>query len=221
MRAVRVSLLVVSLIVLMLLPAPGARVGAQEAPPQAAAAAPVVVPPEITEVVQKQFGSCFQVAAERSSIKVHYLHPPPEEPWVPYFIADLDSDGVNDLIVIARCNNPLANQADFDYTVVDPYYAANGYGDPKITAKFNSGDPARNNLVLVLLGAGAEGWKAEKPRGKWVLINLPFDRLVPGHIEIKKGHKMAALSLQENDEGGSSVVYYDGKHWKWRDQTGH
>jgi hypothetical protein len=208
--------------VLVLLPAAGAR--AQETPPGYVVPAPVTIPPEITKVVQKQFGPCFQVAAERTTLKVNYLHPPPEPPWVPFFTADLDGDGVEDLVVVARCQNPLANEADFDYTVVDPYYAANGYGNPRITAAFNSGDPGRNNLVLILLGAGPEGWHAEKPGGKWVLINLPFDRVLPSHVEVgkkKKAHKIAALNLEEKDEGGSSVVYYDGKHWHWRDLTGH
>lgn len=208
---------------LILLPAPVARVSAQEEP-AAAAPTPVAIPPEITEVVQKQFGPCFHVATTRSAVSVHYLHPPPEPPWVPYFTADLDNDGVEDLVVVARCQNPLANQADFDYTVTDPYYSANGYGNPRITAAFSSGDPSRNNLVLILLGAGAEGWHAEKPGGKWVLINLPFDRVLPSHVEVgkkKKEHKIAALNLEEKDEGGSSVVYYDGKHWRWRDLTGH
>ena len=223
MRAVRVSLLAVLLIAMILLPAPVARVRAQEAPAAAAAPAPaaVAIPPEITEVVAKQFGPAFEIATERSPVKVTYLHPPVEPPWIPYFRADLDGDGVEDLVVIARCSNPLAGQADFDYTVVDPYYAANGYGNPKVTAAFSSGIPGRNNLVLVLLGAGAEGWRAEKPRGKWVLINLPFDRVLPSHVELKKGHKLAALGLEENDEGGSSVVYWDGGHWRWADQTGH
>jgi hypothetical protein len=222
MRAVRISLLVVSLIALVLLPAVGVR--AQDPPPDGVVPAPVTIPPEITEAVKKQFGPCFQVARERSSIKVKYLHPPVEAPWLAYFTADLNGDGVEDLVVVARCNNPLANEIDFDYTVVDPYYTANGYGNPRITAAFNSGDPGRNNLVLVILGSEKEGWHAEHPVGKWVLINLPFDRVAASHVMLgkkKKAHKAAAVGLEENDEGGSSVVFWDGKKWRWSDLTGH
>ena len=222
MRAVRVSFLFVFLSALFLIPIRHAR--AQDPPPDGAAPAPVVIPADVTDVVKKQFGTCFHVATERSAIRVKYLHPPAEAPWVAWFTTDLNGDGVEDLVVVARCGNPLANEADFDYTVVDPYYSANGYGNPKVTAAFSSGDPGRNNLVLVLLGNGKEGWHTEQPMGKWVLINLPFDRLASSHVVLgkkKKAHKMAALGLEENDEGGSSVVFFDGKRWRWADQTGH
>lgn len=222
MRAVRISLLAVLLIVLGMLPTLGARGRAQETPAPAAAAA-VAVPPEISETVKKQFGDCFKVATSRSPIKVQYLHPV-VEPWLTHFTADLDGDGSEDLVVVTRCGNPLIGAASFDYTVVDPYYASNGYGNPRITAQFNSGDPGRNNLVLIILGNGPEGWKAEKPKAKWVLINLPFDRIASSHVILgrkKKERKMAAVGLEENEDGGASVVFWDGKHWRWQDVTGH
>lgn len=220
MRVVRISFLAVSLIALGMLPTLRAR--AQQAPAAAAAATAPSVPPEVTAVVAKQFGGCFQIATSRSPIKVKYLHPV-VEPWLTYFTADLDGDGVEDLVVVTRCNDPLIGAADFDYTVVDPYYASNGYGNPRITAQFSSGDPGRNNLVLILLGNGPEGWKAETPKAKWVLINLPFDHIASSHVILgkkKKARKIAALGLEEN-EGGASLVFWDGKRWRWQDVTGH
>lgn len=224
MRAVRVSLLVVPLLALVLMaPVSGLR-AQQAAEPEATVAAQPSVPPEITDVVKQQFGTCFQIATERSAVAVKYLHPPAEPPWVTYFTADLNDDGVEDLVVVARCGNPLANQADFDYTVVDPYFASNGYGDPRITAQFSSGDPGRNNLVLVIFGAGPQAWRGEKAKSKWVLINLPFDRIASSHVEAgkkKKLHKVAAVGLEENDDGGTSVVFWNGRRWVWADLTGH
>lgn len=219
MRVARISFLAVSLIVLGILPTLGA--WAQETP--AADPPPVTVPPEIKAVVAKQFGECFKVATSRSPLKVKYLHPTPE-PWLTHFVADMDGDGVEDLVVVTRCNDPLIGAADFNYTVQDPYYASNGYGNPQITAQFNSGDPGRNNLVLVILGNGPEGWKTEKPKAKWVFINLPFDHIASSHVILgkkKKMRKLAAVGLEENEDGAASVVFWDGKHWRWQDVTGH
>ena len=54
----------------------------------------------------------------------------------PQFVADLDGDGVEDLVIAARCKNPLADQAEYGFRVVDPYNSFLGYGDVKVTSTF-------------------------------------------------------------------------------------
>src|SRR5271166_6337172 len=57
------------------------------------------------EFVQRQFGNQFTLL-------------PDVEPTY----GDLDGDGVEDIAIAARCKNPMLDQGERDYTVVDPYY---------------------------------------------------------------------------------------------------
>ena len=44
---------------------------------------------------------------------------------------DLDGDGVEDVVIAARCKNPMLDEAEHNYTVMDPYNDFYGYGDPQ------------------------------------------------------------------------------------------
>ena len=91
------------------------------------------------------------------------------------FVRDVDGDGVDDFVIVAKSKKPMLDAAEHSYRVIDPYYDFFGYGDPKLTASFGAEDLMEKNLVvLVIHGAGAEAWRAEKPKAKYVIINLPF-----------------------------------------------
>ena len=173
-------------------------------------------PADLAEIVKKQFGPCFEVATERSAAKVNYLHPKAEKSWVDFLTADLDGDGVEDAVIVARCKTPLVDQVTHNYRVIDPYYSNFGYGDPKVTAQFNATDPDRQNLVLVIHGAGKESWRAATPKAKFVIINLPFDNLGLTQVTHRK-RPVPAISLVEEEQQLSSAVYWDGKKYKWAD----
>lgn len=179
-----------------------------------AAAAPAY-PPDLQEIVTKQFGPCFKLAMKRSSIEMHYLHPKAGPAWVVFMEGDLDGDGVTDAVIVARCNNPIGGQVMYHYKVTDPYFSYNGYGDPKITAGFASEDPTAGNLVLVIHGEGKEGWRAATPKAKFVMINLPFDTMQMSEVLFHK-KPVSAISLTE--EGLSAAVFWDGKKYRWQDQ---
>jgi hypothetical protein len=175
-------------------------------------------PPDLAELVKQQFGPCFEIANERSAVKVNYLHPYPskETSWVTFLAADLDGDGVEDAVIVARCKTPLAGEVSHNYKVIDPYYTNYGYGNPKVTAQFNAADPNRQNLVLVIHGSGKEAWRASAPKAKFVIINLPFDSLSLSQITYRK-HAVTALSLIEAEQDLSSAVFWDGKKYRWSD----
>src|SRR5215467_2853716 len=69
--------------------------------------------------IQKQFGQTCSLIAGQGSI-----------------VADLDGDGVDDIVIPARCTNPLEDQSQENYRVLDPYNNYFGYGDPKVTSAF-------------------------------------------------------------------------------------
>ena len=174
-------------------------------------------PADLAEIVKKQFGPCFEIAKERTATQVNYLHPQTGGlPWVIFLTADLDGDGVEDAVIVARCKTPLMDEASHNYRVVDPYYTNYGYGNPRVTAQFSATDPNRQNLVLVIHGAGKEAWRAAVPKAKFVFINLPFDSLSLTRVNYRK-RPVVAINLIEEEEQATSAVYWDGKKYRWSD----
>ena len=192
----------------------------QSAPPpltpeQEEAAAKAQQKGELMAIVKKQFGPSLEIAETPSDITVRYLHPDKkkQEEWKYLFTGDLDGDGVEDAVIIVRFKNPLAGQAQFNYKVIDPYFTYHGYGNPKVTAEFQSEDPRYNHMILLIHGAGKEAWRAETPKGKFVMVNLPFEKLSLAPLMVKK--KKVLSNLAEEPAGGTSNVYWDGKKYKW------
>src|SRR5271167_526939 len=101
---------------------------AQSASVPAAAKLPVD-----NDFVQKQFGStCSLIGIEP-------------------LIADLDGDGIEDVVIPARCTNPMMDQVEKGFEVVDPYNSFFGYGNPKVTTQFASADPEHRGFSLLVI----------------------------------------------------------------------
>jgi hypothetical protein len=93
--------------------------------------------------------------------------------------ADLDGDGIQDIVIVARCTNPLLDQDQDNFQLIDPYNAFFGYGNPRITSQFASEDPERRGLVLLIIhGDGPQAWRSPTPKAKFVIINLPFKQVM-------------------------------------------
>src|SRR5215831_9080153 len=77
-------------------------------PPPAHAHSPS---PAVTDdFIHKQFGdNCSLVAGP------------------PQFVGDLDGDGIDDLVVAAKCKNPMADKDEYSFAVADPYDSFLGY----------------------------------------------------------------------------------------------
>src|SRR5271170_5869899 len=78
-----------------------------------------------SEFVRQQFGDQFTLL-----------------PGIEPVVGDLDGDGIEDVAIAARCKNPLLDQSEHGYTVLDPYNEFFGYGDPRLTTTFSEGNPA-------------------------------------------------------------------------------
>ena len=152
-----------------------------------------------SDFVHKQFGKDFTVVSEIA------------------MTGDLDGDGVEDVVIAARCKNPLPDAAEHNYTVIDPYMNFYGYGDPTVTLAFGDGDPKRSGLVvLVIHGAGPQAWRSETPKAKFVIINLPYRQLTVRKFALSKKKKLQAIYVEEsNDFKETSAVYFDGRHYKY------
>jgi hypothetical protein len=133
------------------------------------------------------------------------------------YVRDIDGDGVDDLVIVARSKKPMIDAAEHNYRVVDPYYSFYGYGDPKLTATFGSEDPVERNLVvLVIHGAGSDAWRSETPKAKYVIINLPLKRIAVKKLQLRKRQVNAIFAVEADASAGDSVVFWDGKQYKYQ-----
>lgn len=167
-------------------------------PPPAQAKAPS---PAVTdEFIHQQFGDNCSLLSGR-----------------PQFVGDLDGDGIDDLVVAARCKNPMADKDEYSFVVADPYDSSLGFGDVKVTSTFASDVPERRGVSLLIIhGAEKDAWRAEKPKAKFLLINLPFKSLTVKRLSTKK-REMLGIYMEEVGEGEdtSSVVFWDGKKYRY------
>jgi hypothetical protein len=151
------------------------------------------------DFVQLQFGNQFTLLPE-----------------VEAAFGDLDGDVVEDIVIAARCKNPLLDEAEHNYTVMDPYYEFFGYGNPKLTTTFSEGDPMRRGLVMLIIhGTGPDGWRSATPKAKYVIVNLPYRRISVRKMQLKKKTIEAVYVEESGDMGESSAVFFDGKKFRY------
>ena len=152
------------------------------------------------DFIQKEFGSTCKLMPGPLPMK-----------------ADLNGDGIEDLVVAARCTNPLGDQAENNFTVIDPYNTFYGYGNTKISSQFASEDPATRGLVLLVIhGDGPEAWRAATPKGKFVIINLPFKQVAVKKLIVKKKPRMAIYADETGGDRMTSATYWDGKKYRYQ-----
>src|ERR1700681_1181000 len=192
------KLLLLPVLAAMLLVAAAQNKKKQTLPPPAHAKSPS---PAVTdELIHKQFGDNCS------------LLPGPAQ-----FVADMDGDGNEDLVVAAKCKNPMADKDEYSFVVADPYDSFLGYSDVKVTSTFASDEPDRRGIsLLVIHGTEKDGWRAETPKGKFILINLPFKTLTVKRLALKK-KTILGIYMEEKGEGEdtSSVIYWDGKKYRY------
>jgi len=170
----------------------------QPPPPPARAQHPR--PAATDEFIQKQFGDNCS------------LLPGPEQ-----FVGDLDGDGIDDLVVAAKCKNPMADRDEYGFIIADPYDTFLGFGDVKVTSTFASDAPERRGISLLIIhGAEKDAWRSDKPKAKFLLINLPFKTLTVKRLSLKK-RTMLGVYMEETGEGEStsSVLFWDGKKYRY------
>src|SRR6266700_5835545 len=120
------------------------------------------------------------------------------EPRWPPLTADLNADGVEDIVIVARCKNPLIDQDEKNYRVIDPLDSYFGYGNPKITTEFAPDDPKlRGIALLVIHGSGADAWRSIEPQAKFVIINLPIKTLTVKKMKLNRKKSTMAVYVEE------------------------
>lgn len=139
-----------------------------------------------------------------------------ESKWAP-MTADLNGDGIEDIVIVARCKNPLIDQSDKNYKVIDPQDSFYGYGNTKITTAFGQDDPRlRGICLLVIHGAGSEGWRAATPLAKFVIINIAVKTITVKKMRISKKKATTAIYVEEaTGDEMTSAIFWDGKKYRY------
>jgi hypothetical protein len=151
------------------------------------------------DFVQQQFGNQFTLLPEIEPV-----------------YGDLNGDGVEDVVIAARCKNALLDQAEHNYTVMDPFYDFFGYGDPKLTTTFSESDPKRRGLVVLIIhGDGPDGWRSATPKAKFAIVNLPYRMISVRKMKLGKKTIQAVYVEEAGDNGDSSAVFFDGKKFRY------
>ena len=132
--------------------------------------------------------------------------------------ADLNGDGIEDIVIVARCKNPLIDQSEKNYRVIDPMDSFFGYGNPAITTSFAPDDPKlRGVALLVIHGSGTNAWRAETPLAKFVIINLSVKRLAVKKMKVSR--KKSATAIYVEEAGGdqmTSAIFWNGKKYRYQ-----
>jgi len=138
-------------------------------------------------------------------------------PQFPPITGDLNGDGVEDLVIVARCKNALIEQAEKNYKVIDPLDSFYGYGNPSITTGFAPDDPKlRGIALLVIHGSGAEGWRSPAPQAKFVIINITVKTVTIKKRKVTKKKTTPAIFVEEaGADEMTSAVFWDGRKYRY------
>ena len=167
--------------------------------------APMDAKQQLSALVERQFGHTFT---------------PTDKFPTPVITADFDGDGVEDIAIVADSKDPLPDSYQYKYEVADPYNAFFGFGDPRQTVGMGHLDPRQNHALLVIFGAGSEGWRAATPKAKFVLINVPFDTISVGRMLVKKNKPPIFVIKALESQIMDSAVFWDLKKKRWRWEPG-
>ncbi len=168
----------------------------------ATAARQAAAPPALVDnaFVQKEFGSSCTL-----------------NPAVPSVAADLNGDGIDDIVIAARCKNPLMDAAENRFTVLDPYMAFYGFGDPRITTQYATSDPEMRSLALLIIhGSGPDAWRATAPKAKFLIVNLPYKGIGVKRLQLRKKVVRAIYVNEATEDQMTSALFWDGKKYKYQ-----
>jgi len=156
--------------------------------------------PPNNDFVQQQFGDTCSL-----------------DPQYKPMTADLNGDGVEDLVMVARCTNPLIDQDEKSFRVIDPLNSFYGYGNPAITSGFGQQDPRLKGISLLIIhGSGAEAWRSKTPSAKFVVINIAVKTATVKKMKLSRKKTTTAIYVEE--AGGdqmTSAVFWDGRKYKY------
>lgn len=165
-----------------------------------AAQQPAIAPALDDEFVHKQFSDTCTLSPK----------------WPP-MTADLNGDGIEDIVIVARCKNPLMDEGENNYKVIDPMDSYYGYGNPKVTTGFAPDDPKlRGTALLIIHGSGPDAWRSPTAQSKFVIINISVKTIAVKKMKLSKKKSTTAIYIEEAGEDKmTSAVFWDGHKYRY------
>lgn len=156
-------------------------------------------PPVTNEFVRQQFGSnCALVG-------------------MPALEGDFNGDGIEDIVIPAHCTNPMMDEGENQYKVIDPYDAFFGYANPKITTQFASEDLEHRGFVLLVIhGAGPQAWRSPTPAAKFMIVNTPFKQIYVRKLQVRRKQHTAIYVEETGESGMASALFWDGRKYRYQ-----
>jgi hypothetical protein len=132
-------------------------------------------------------------------------------------VADFDGDSVDDIVIAARCTNPMIDATEHKYSVIDPASAFYGLSDPHITTQFSTLQPEQRSLSLLIIhGAGKDAWRSADPKAKFLIVNLAYKNVSAKKFQLKKKKTIEGIYVEElSEDQTTSVLLWDGKKYKY------
>jgi len=130
---------------------------------------------------------------------------------------DLNGDGVEDLVLVARCTNPMIDQDEKDFRVIDPLNSFYGYGDTRITSGFGQADPRLKGISLLIVhGSGADAWRASQPQAKFLVINIAVKSANLKKMRVRRKKTVTAIYVEESSaDASTAAIFWDGRKYKY------
>lgn len=131
--------------------------------------------------------------------------------------ADLNSDGVEDVVIAARCTEPMLDAAEHNYIVLDPRNAFYGFGNPTITTQYSTELPEERGLALLIVhGTGVDAWRSATTAGKFLVVNLPYKQIDVKKLRVKKKTVTGIYVLETGSDQMTSALYWDTKKYRYQ-----
>ncbi len=136
---------------------------------------------------------------------------------MPALEGDFNDDGVQDIVIPARCTSPMMDEGENQYKVVDPYDAFFGFGNPKLTTQFASTDlEHRGYSLLIIHGAGPQAWRSPNPAAKFMIVNTPFKQIYVKRLKLRRKLHTAIFMDETGESGMASVIFWDGRKYRYQ-----
>ena len=170
-------------------------------PPSKEKMKPAEVPAWLNELVVKQFGKEFEIFPNDHQV---------------LFTGDLDGDGIEDAVIVVRSEHPLLGASSHNFVPLSPEEDYYGWGKASTFAGSQTVRWEEQRILLIIHGSGPQAWRSETPKAKFVMVNLPFEKI---QLTVAKIKKRTEAVISGDSMTFSATIFWDGKKYKF-DPTG-